>query len=178
MARFALLLAGLILSVARFAPANAQDVLSCQLCDADARAAQAAAAVPGQALNIRIEAELEFGVAAIGPNGGGMIAIDPRTDLRVVSGGLIDLGGSAFSGVVRLSGQPFRRVRITLPSVETMSAPGGGRARITGFASDIPETALLDASGNLLFHFSGRFVVSGGESGDFRGRVNISAVYE
>jgi hypothetical protein len=156
----------------------AQKAPACQLCDPATQTARAAAVGPGKALNVRIDAELAFGVAAIGPNGAGMIAIDPRTDLRVVSGGLIDLGGLTFSGVVRLTGQPFRRVRITLPSVETMSAAGGGKAQITGFSTNLPTTAMLDLNGNLLFHFAGRFSVSGGETGDFRGRVMVSADYE
>jgi hypothetical protein len=179
MAHFAIHSAGLALLCVSPATLNAQVVAPCQLCDPATRiSGTPTTGVQGNGLNLRVEADLDFGVAATGPNGSGMIAIDPRTDVRVVTGGLTDLGGLAFSGVVRLVGQPLRRVRIDLPGTETLHAPGGARAEISGFSIDVPQSTMLDASGTLLFHIAGRFTVSGGESGDFRGRVNISANYE
>jgi hypothetical protein len=179
MVRFAILSAGLSLLVASAAPARAQALAQCQLCDpANQVTAAVAPAGQGNGLNLKIEADLDFGVAALGPDGAGMIAIDPRTDVRVVTGGLTDLGGLAFSGVVRLIGQPFHRVRIDLPGPEILHASGGAKAEISGFAIDVPESTMLDANGTLLFHIAGRFTVRGGEAGDFRGRVNISANYE
>lgn len=164
----------------------AQDGQTCQLCDPVAAAADkpgkdrdiAIDTKPLTALRIQVESNLEFGVAALGPEGGGSIAIDPRAELRAVSGGLIDLGGVAFSGVARLSGQPFRRVSIILPKTETLSAPNGAKAEISGFVANVPLNTSLDANGDLLVRFAGRFSVTTGQVGDFRGRVTIMAEYQ
>lgn len=173
------LCAALLFSLSLPGHARAQYVAPCALCGpGDAAPGRSERANPGRALRIQIESNLEFGVAAVGPDGTGTIAIDPRTDQRTVSGTLIDLGGAAFSGVARLSGEPFARVSIRLPDSDRLMAPRGASLQITGFVTDAPRTATLDANGDLLVRFGGRLLVTGGQTGDFRGRIVIMADYE
>lgn len=182
-----LILAAIALVAAWPSTVLAQALPTCVLCKpetANDRSADATAKAqdkdkPGRALRIQIESNLEFGVAAADASGGpGSIAIDPRAELRVVSGALTDLGGIAFSGVARLSGQPFARVSIRLPDVETLHATRGESVQVTDFVSDQPERTTLDANGDLLVRFAGRLAVTHGQTGDFRGRIMIMADYE
>ena len=154
------------------APVHAQ----CQLC---ASPGGATTALPAQrALTIEIEVGLDFSRAAhLSQNGGGNIAVDERTGARTVRGALADLGGMAFRGVVRLSGQPFARVGVTLPTKITLVASDGSTADVMNVRSDLPADPQLDANGQLRFGIGGRLIVSGGVAGDFRGRVPITAEY-
>jgi hypothetical protein len=127
-------------------------------------------------LNIDVTASLDLGRAAAGGTGGS-IALDERTGTRRVDG-LADLGGFAIKGQVRLTGEPSARVRVTLPSSVRLRAPDGAMAEAVDLRTDLSPMPVLDPSGQLTFSFGGRLVVSGGASGDFRGRIPISADYE
>ncbi len=156
-----------ILSMA--APALAD----CRLCAVqDGRAA----AERSRPLTIEVEAALDFSRAA-GTRTGGSIAVDERTGQRQVAG-LADLGGFAIKGSVRLTGEPFRQVRVNIPDSIRLFAPDGSTAEAVDMRTDLPPTPTLDASGALVFAFGGRLVVAGSASGDFRGRIPIVADYQ
>ena len=155
-------------------PVQAQAV--CQLCTPEEGPARAAP--PARPVKIDIDTELNFGLAAHDASGSGSIRIDPATGQRSTQGGLVALGGSGFRGSARITGQPFSRVRIDFPRTTRMHAPQGGSAEIVDLVASIPTVATLDATGQLSFSFSGRFAVSGGAEGDFRGRIAIVADYE
>ncbi|MBA3895618.1 MAG: DUF4402 domain-containing protein [Sphingomonadaceae bacterium] len=146
----------------------------CRLC---APAPETAAKAPAQPLEIEIEAGLDFSRAAHRANTGGTIAVDERSGGRTIGGGLIDLGGLALKGQVRLTGAPFARVRISLPPSIRLSAPNGGSAEVSGLETDLGPDPALDAQGRLSFSFGGRLIVAGGASGDFRGLIPITADY-
>lgn len=152
-------------------PAAAQ----CRLC---APAGETEAKAPSRALDIQVETALDFSRAAHGRGTGGSIAIDERSGARALSGGLVDLGGIALKGVVRLTGEPFARVRVSLPPSIGLTASGGGGAQVVDLRTDLPADPALDGTGRLDFAFGGRLVVSGGASGDFRGRIPIVAEYQ
>jgi Domain of unknown function (DUF4402) len=160
-----------LLLVAMAAPAGAQ----CRLC---APGAVAEAKAPALPLRIDIEAALDLGRAAqLRVGGGGTISIDPLTGARRVSGELADLGGFSFKGTVRLSGEPFAPVTITLPARTPLLAPDGSSADVVDIHTDLSPGAALDAQGKLTFAFGGRLVVTSGQAGDFRGRIAIVADY-
>ena len=127
-------------------------------------------------LRIEVETALDFSRAA-GTGNGGSIAIDERTGARRVAG-LADLGGFALKGSVRLTGEPFRHVRVSLPPTVRLVSPSGSNAEAVDLRTDLPPDPMLDASGELRFSFGGRLVVSGSAAGEFRGRIPIVADYQ
>lgn len=161
----ALLVLPLLFSIA---PLSAQ----CRLCPSDSGATRVADARP---LTIDVETSLDFSRAA-GTGSGGSIAIDERTGTRRVSG-LGDLGGFAIKGSVRLTGEPLRHVRVSLPPSAQLRSPDGSIAEAVDLRTDLPPAPMLDASGELRFSFGGRLVVSGSAAGEFRGRIPIVADY-
>jgi Domain of unknown function (DUF4402) len=153
------------------APVHAQ----CRLCAPGPDAQPAAAGLP---LNISVDAMLDLGRAAqTVRNGAGTINLDARSGARTVSGTLADLGGMSMKGTVRLSGSPFAPVTISLPNRIQLTAPDGSTADVTEIRSDIGSNAVLDAQGRLNVNFGGRLIVTGGASGDFRGRIPVTADY-
>lgn len=145
----------------------------CRLCaPGEARAADA----PQRPLNIEIAAALDLGRAAAGSTGGSIV-LDERTGARRVDG-MADLGGFAIKGQVRLTGEPNARVRVSLPTSVRLRAPDGSSAEAVDLRTDLPPAPVLDASGQLVFAFGGRLVVTGGSAGAFRGRIPIVADYE
>lgn len=152
------------------APAAAQ----CRLCAPAGNSATEAPAIP---LSIEVETALDFSRAAHARTGGGSIAIDERSGTRRLSG-LIDLGGPALQGTVRLKGAPYARVRVSLPPAIRLTASDGGTAEVVDLRTDLSPAPVLDANGMLGFAFAGRLIVPGTVSGSLRGRVAIVAVYE
>jgi hypothetical protein len=127
-------------------------------------------------LVIEVETALDFSRAA-GTGTGGTISIDERTGARRVSG-LTDLGGFAIKGSVRLTGEPFRHVRVSLPSGARLMSPDGSSAEAADLRTDLPPDPMLDAAGELRFTFGGRLIISGSAAGEFRGRIPIVADYQ
>jgi Domain of unknown function (DUF4402) len=154
--------------------AQAQTV--CLLC-ADA-APQAVAAAPALPLNIDIQTTLDFSIAAHTAAGAGTIAVDPQTGERKVSAGLIGLGGPALRGVVTLTGQPFRRISISVPRTISLTSSLGAKAEVSGIQTTLSADPMLDAEGKLVFSFGGTLTVVGEASGDFHGQIRISADYQ
>lgn len=153
-------------------PLQAQTV--CQLC-ATGPIPVAPAVRP---LRVEIDASLDFSTAAHSNSGEGSIELDPRTGQRRVTGGLVALGGMALKGTVRLTGDPFRHVRITLPSSIVMQSTLGATADISAITADVSASPILGADGTLVFSFGGRMTVRGGAAGDFRGTIPITADYQ
>jgi hypothetical protein len=154
-------------------PTQAQ--AQCRLC---APTTTVEASPTSRALTIDIETSLDFSRAAQKGNAAGNIALDERSGARSVSGGLIDLGGMSLKGTVRLSGEPLRHVRVSLPSSIRLTSPDGDAADVVDLRTDLSPDPALDASGALKFSFGGRLVVNGHASGDLRGRIPIVADYQ
>ena len=145
----------------------------CRLCAPESVASPQPESRP---LNIDVETALDFSRAA-GTGSGGSIAIDERTGTRRVAG-LADLGGMAIKGSVRLTGTPFARVRVSLPTTVQLRAPDGSSAEAADLRTDLPPDPMLDSSGELRFSFGGRLVVTGRAAGEFRGRIPLVADYQ
>ena len=145
----------------------------CRLCTAEAGRPMPTEARP---LTIDVEAALDLGRAA-GRGGGGSIALDERSGARRVTG-FADLGGFAIKGSVRLTGEPFRQVRVSLPSSVRLVAPDGSSAEAVGLRTDLPPAPALDGAGTLIFLFDGQLIVTGDASSEFRGCIPIVADYQ
>lgn len=147
----------------------------CQLCAGNPGSGSK---LPAKPLQLEIDAALDLGRAAHrGANTSGTVMIDPKTGARQVTGGLADLGGMSLKGTVRLTGDPFAPVTVSLPNRITLNAPDGSQADIVNIQTDLSPNATLNAQGNLTFAFGGRLIVTAGVAGDFRGRIPISAEY-
>lgn len=146
----------------------------CRLC---APEAVQPAGAPDRPLTIEVEAGIDFSRLAVA-SGGGSVDVDPADGSRRVSGGLIDLGGLTLTGAVKLTGEPGRPVRVSLPQRVMLTTPEGGSAELRDIRTDLPAAARLGPDGRLSFAFGGRLEVSGSVSGQLRGRIPIVADYE
>ena len=134
--------------------------------------------LPAKPLQLEIEAALDLGRAAHrGQSTSGTVSIDPVSGARRVTGGLADLGGMSLKGTVRLTGDAFAPVAVSLPNRITLTASDGSTADVVDIQTNLSPNATLDSQGRLSFAFGGRLIVTAGAAGDFRGRIAISADY-
>lgn len=153
----------------------------CRLCATSpdssglARSTDAKPEIP---LQIEITTDLDFSRLALLGNSGGVVRIDPMSGDRQIRGSIANLGGMALHGEGRLTGEPGRSVRIFLPDRIQLSAPNGSTAELERLETNLPELARLDQTGRLTFAFGGQLRVRGDASGQFRGRIAITANYE
>jgi len=129
-------------------------------------------------LQLEITTDLDFSRLALLGNSGGVVSIDPMSGHRQIRGSVADLGGMALHGEGRLTGEPGRSVRIFLPERVQLSAANGTTAELERLETNLPALARLDQTGRLTFAFGGQLRVRGGASGQFRGRIAITASYE
>ena len=152
-------------------PATAQDNGSCDLCfGGQTRKGE----VP---LRIEIVSGIDFSRMALAGDQDGSAQLDPQTGHKDTDQGLIDLGGMAFQGRAKVSGEPLRQVRIELPQRVTLHNPLGGQVELSDFVTDVPQIAALDALGRLEFRFGARLQTVGAMGGTFRGRIPIRIDY-
>jgi len=152
------------------APATADDA-ACALCLSPLR--QDAE----RPLRVEIESGLQFSRLALVGRADGGAEIDAQTGEKRVDAGMIDLGGLSYHGRVRVTGEPFRPVRIEMPARVSLRSPNGAEAELTDFATDLPPVALLDQNGVLEFAFGARLSSRGARTGNFRGRIPIRVDY-
>jgi hypothetical protein len=173
-ARLASAVAGPLIAMATLpAPVAAQNL--CADCfSLDGEEARAEGERP---LRIELLSDLEFSRLALQNPDGGSAAIDPQTGRKTTDGGMADLGGYALEGRARVTGEPYRQIRVMLPASVTMRSPSGARVAVEDLQTDLPILAMLDASGTLEFSFGGRLISPGDGTGVFRGRIPISVDY-
>lgn len=129
-------------------------------------------------LNIEIRSSLDFSRATSTGDSGGSIAIDPNSGARTVSGDIVDLGGSPFAGSAVITGEPGRAIRLEMPSTIRLTSATGGSIEITNLRTNLSPAPRLDMYGQLEFAFGGDLILKGNVSGQFRGRIPITAEYE
>lgn len=129
-------------------------------------------------LQIEITANLDFSRMALLGGNGGVVSIDPVSGAKQISGSIANLGGMSLHGEGRLTGEPGRNVRVSLPDRILLSAPNGSTAELEKLETNLPAMARLDQNGRLTFAFGGQLRLRGDSSGQFRGRIAITADYE
>ena len=129
-------------------------------------------------LNIEIRSSLDFSRATSTGASGGRIVIDPNSGARTVSGDILDLGGSPFAGSAVVTGESGRAIRIEMPSTIRLSSATGGLVEIVNLRTNLSPATRLDMYGRLEFSFGGDLLLKGNVSGQFRGRIPITAEYE
>jgi hypothetical protein len=169
MARLGFAFAAALVAVSAPAPGRAEDGL------ADPFAAPLAGGE--RPLSITIESGLQVGRVGLTGREDGNAAIDPQTGAKQVGPNMIDLGGLSFQGKATITGQPFKPVRVELPSSVLLHSPSGGEAELSNFRTDLPPVAVLNANGVLEFSFGATLSSKGAQGGDFRGRIPIRVDY-
>ena len=129
-------------------------------------------------LQIEITADLDFSRLALLGGNGGVVSIDPISGANQTSGSIANLGGMSLNGEGRLTGEPRRNVRVSLPDRIQLSAPNGSTVELEKLETNLPALARLDQAGWLVFSFGGQLRVRGDANGQFRGRIAITADYE
>lgn len=153
----------------------------CRLCAASPESRSLSSATSAKReipLQIEITTDLDFSRLALLSSSGGVVRIDPMSGDRQIRGSIVSLGGMALHGQGRLTGEPGRSVRVLLPERIQLSAPNGSTAELEKLETDLPELARLDNTGRLTFAFGGQLRVRGDASGQFRGRIAITADYQ
>lgn len=156
-----------------FAPAPIAAQADCQLC---VRRDAPETGRPARPIHIDIETTLDFATAAHTDSGSGSITLDARTGQRSFVG-LMGVGGPALRGTVTITGEPFRRISVRLPSRISLNSTLGAKAEITEIRTDLSPDPRIGADGRLVFMFGGRLAVRDEAAGDFRGRIQIQAEY-
>ena len=128
-------------------------------------------------LSITIESALQVGRLGLTGRYDGNAVIDPQTGAKLVGPNMIDLGGLTFQGKATITGQPLKPVRIDLPRSVVLHSVAGGEAELSDFRTDLPQVAMLDANGQLQFHFGATITSKNAQGGDFRGRIPIRVEY-
>lgn len=130
-------------------------------------------------IDLTIQTDIDFGRLILVGNGVGSVLIDLQTGQKVIDGGLDDLGGVPVRGQAIITGMPLKAIRITMPSSIIMSTAGGGEAELRDFQTDLTAFPVLDANGQLAFHFTGTLYTAGtiGLGGTLRGRIPIRVQY-
>jgi hypothetical protein len=128
-------------------------------------------------LEVEIDSGLVFNRLAQIGNGSGQASIDPQTGTTTTSGDLVNLGGTAFQGHARVTGEPNSFVRIEMPGSVELYSSSGAKAELSDFRTDLPSVPVLDGNGNLEFNFGARMETRGGQGGNFRGRISIRVEY-
>jgi len=158
------------------APAAADDP-ACATCTSEDPSPGQVFARETRPLNIEIESGIQFGRLALRGEGEGAAQIDPQTGESRAEANMIELGGMSFQGRARVTGEPLRPVRIEMPASVVLRSPDGTEARLGDFVTDLPAAPMLDANGELEFHFGARISSRGASGGDFRGRIHITVDY-
>lgn len=165
-------LSGLLMALSLSSSVNAND---CRLC---AETQEEEAQETLAPIKIEITTNLNFSRAALSGRGQGRIAVNERNGQKQVAGQLVDLGGYAVAGSVRITGEPGRAVYVEMPNTITMRSDKGGQIDIQSLRTDLPPIPRLDFAGELRFSFGGDLIVNGDASGRFRGRIPITVNYE
>ncbi|HEY7005166.1 MAG TPA: DUF4402 domain-containing protein [Sphingomicrobium sp.] len=167
----ALLLAALAAAAVGLSPARGQ----CRLCDKPTTAVSQSPA--GEAIQLEIETNLDFGRLVLGGAGQGAAVIRPDGS-SAAQGALTDVSPRAMVGTAVIHGEAGRAVRVELPRRIDLYSVSGGRITVDDVVSDLPSLPKLDAAGNLSFRFGGRVTVRGDSEGQYRGDMPITVEYQ
>lgn len=168
------LLVSLLGCLAAGQAAEAVRAQDCLACSASADSEQRTRERP---VRITIIANLDFSRLTVRDGGGGLV-VDPVTGAISPRGGAASIGGMAFSGRALVEGEPNRAVRVLMPDEIVLSSPTGGQVRVRNIVSTLSPAPRLGPDGRLEFAFGGELNASGGQSGEFRGRIAITVGYE
>lgn len=137
----------------------------------------APALAQGRALKVTLVQGLDFGIiGATNLNGTATIGSDGT---KVVSPGVLDLGGASSPAVFLIQGEKFRTFTITLPVSMTLSPAGGSDATLTGLESTPAISGVLNQQGQATVTVGATINLTPNLSeGSYSGLLDILVAYQ
>lgn len=99
----------------------------------------------GRPIKVTLVQNLDFGIIGA-TNDTGTVTIQPG-GAKLLSAGLLDLGGISAPAIFLIQGEKNRNFSITLPVNATITLPGGPSAVLTDFQSNPSITGTLNQQG-------------------------------
>ena len=137
-----------------------------------------AAAVTLRPLSIVNTEDLDFGTLLRG-TAAGTVVIDPNTDGRTVTGGVVAAGGTPNAAQFYTYGGPLQYVQVTRGALPTLNRIGGGASmNVTQLTLNGPTTRFLSSAGLLDLRVGGTLAVGANQQeGDYAGTFQITVTY-
>jgi Domain of unknown function (DUF4402) len=156
----------LALAVLASAPAHAAGTTS---------SAKAITLRPLSILNLR---DLDFAINVAGTTAG-TVVIDPTTDARTVTGGVVAAGGTPQAAQFYTYGGPLQTLQVFRGPLPVLNRAGGGATmNVTGLTLNGPTTRFLNAAGLLDLRVGGTLAVGANQmSGSYSGTFDIIVNY-
>ena len=135
-------------------------------------------AAGGQSAPIEIELEttLDFDRIIVDGNGGGAVRLLPDGSSDF-SGSVQSISGRARIGRVIIHGEPNRPISVSFPRTLELTGIKGTVIAISALVTNLPDSPMLDSSGQLVVEFGGELDVRGDADGEFRGNILVRADY-
>jgi Domain of unknown function (DUF4402) len=140
-----------------------------------ASSAKAITLRPLSIINLR---DLDFAINAAGTTAG-TVVIDPTTDARTVTGGVVAAGGTPQAAQFYTYGGPLQTLQVFRGPLPVLNRAGGGASmNVTGLTLNGPTTRFLNAAGLLDLRVGGTLAVGANQqSGSYSGTFDIIVNY-
>lgn len=137
-----------------------------------------AGAVTLRPLSIVNTGDLDFGTM-LRPTTAGTVVINPATDARTVTGGVIAAGGTPGAAQFFTYGGPSQNVQVNRGPLPVLNRVGGGASmNVTGLTLNGPTLRFLSAAGLLDLRVGGTLAVAANQQeGDYSGTFRIIVTY-
>ncbi|MGN6495884.1 MAG: DUF4402 domain-containing protein [Tsuneonella sp.] len=128
---------------------------------------------------LSVDSGVDFGRLILLGGKVGHVVLDANSGSKLVFGALEDDGGFAVQGTATITGQPLRRVAVTMPTSVTLTDVNGAQAVLKDFRTTLPAAPTLDSYGNLQFSFAGTLYTDAAvlAGGTLRARLPITVDY-
>lgn len=122
--------------------------------------------------------DLQFGNIAINP-GVGTVTINPNTDARTVTGGVVATGGTVNAAQFYTYGGPLQLILITSSGPPVLNRSGGGATmNMTALTLNGPIIRWLDSAGLLDLRVGGTLNVGANQmEGAYTGTFQVTVTY-
>ena len=140
-------------------------------------AGSTASAITLRPLSLLNLGDLDFGTNISGVTAG-TIVIDPSTDGRSTTGGVVAAGGAPKAAKFYTYGGPLQTIQIFHGGLPTLTRVGGGTMNVTQFTLNGPVTRFLNAAGLLDLRVGGTLAVGANQTaGAYTGTFTIIVNY-
>jgi hypothetical protein len=128
---------------------------------------------------LSVDSGMDFGRLILLGGKVGHVVLDANSGSKLVFGALEDDGGFAVQGTATITGQPLRRIVVTMPTSVTLTDVNGAQAVLKDFRTTLPSAPTLDSYGNLQFNFAGTLYTDAAvlAGGTLRARLPITVDY-
>jgi hypothetical protein len=131
----------------------------------------------GRPLKVVLVQNLEFGIVGASTISG-TVTIQP-SGAKIVSAGLLDLGGVSVPAIFEVQGEKNRNFLITLPTSASITLPGGPTVTLTDFQANPSISGTLDQQGKATVVVGATMNVEPHHwEGDYTGPFDLIVTYQ